>query len=108
MKSKNRLSTFRRQPGKQHLKIIKYILFLIFCTLGSLSVNAEDRIELEGGAIFGNSEAPKATYIVPWKPLIPVEIKGLEIETLLDEELELIDPELFKRQVELYKLANDK
>ena len=67
---------------------------------------AEDRIELEKGAIIGNREAPKAIYIVPWRPLTPVDIKGLEIETLLDEELELIEPEVFKRQVELYNLMH--
>ena len=76
------------------------LMLLIYSYAG-----AEDRIELEGGTIFGNSEAPKATYIVPWKPLIPVEIKGLEIDTLLNEQLEFIEPELFKRQVELYKIG---
>lgn len=73
---------------------------------GALLCQAEDRIELEKGAIIGNREAPKAIYIVPWRPLTPVDIKGLEIGILLDEELELIDPEAFKRQVELYGLIH--
>lgn len=88
---------------KRKLALIIYI-FILAVSMAA----AEDRIELEGGSVFGNSEAPKATYIVPWKPLVPEDIKGLEIGTLLDEELELIDPELFKRQVELYKLVNEK
>lgn len=83
-------------------KIRLFLSFILFIPVITL---AEDRIDLEGSSIFGNSEAPKATYIVPWKPLIPDEIKGLEIGTLLNEELEFIDPELFKRQVELYKLG---
>ena len=69
-----------------------------------LATAADDRIELEKGAIIGNSESPKATYIVPWRAITPVEIKGLEIGALLDEELEMIKPEVFKRQVELYRL----
>jgi len=85
---------------------LKYILLFIWIVVYSLGLSAEERVDLEG-TVFGNREAPKATYIVPWKPLIPVEVKGLEIGTLLDEELEFIDPELFKRQVELYKLANE-
>lgn len=88
---------------------LKYMFLMVGILMYSLGlqVKAEDRVDLEG-TVFGNREAPKATYIVPWKPLIPVEVKGLEIGTLLDEELEFIDPELFKRQVELYKLANEK
>ena len=70
----------------------------------SVSISAEDRIELEKGAIIGNSESPKASYIVPWRAISPVEIKGLEIGALLDEELEMIEPEVFRRQVELYRI----
>ena len=90
------------------MKIKKQLFLILFLMALPIVAIAEDRIELEGGTIFGNSEAPKATYIVPWKPLVPVEVKGLEIGTLLDEELEFIEPELFKRQIELYNLANKK
>ena len=80
-----------------------FVFVAIFAYAGLLS--AEEKVELEG-TVFGNREAPKATYIVPWRPLVPSEVKGLQISTLLNEELELLDPELFKRQVELYKLEN--
>ena len=79
------------------------VLVILFVFLSPVMA-AEDRIELEKGAIFGNSESPKATYIVPWRAITPVEIKGLEIGALLDEELVMINPEVFKRQVELYRL----
>lgn len=87
--------------------INNYLLGLLLFS-SALLCQAEDRIELEKGAIIGNREAPKAIYIVPWRPLTPVDIKGLEIGNLLDEELELIDPETFKRQVELYGLTHSK
>jgi len=87
------------------IRFVQKLFLLGMLLLSSASVcQAEDRIELEKGAIIGNQEAPKAIYIVPWRPLTPVDIKGLEIGNLLDEELELIDPETFKRQVELYGL----
>jgi len=89
------------------IRLIKKELLLgSFLFLAVLMCHAEDRIELEKGAIIGNREAPKAIYIVPWRPLTPVDIKGLEIGILLDEELELIDPETFKRQIELYGLTH--
>jgi len=89
------------------IKFIQNILLLsIFLLSGTFVCQAEDIIELEKDAIIGNQEAPKAIYIVPWRPLTPVDIKGLEIGNLLDEELELIDPETFKRQIELYGLTH--
>jgi len=89
------------------IRLIQNVFLLgILLLSGALVCHAEDRIELEKGAIIGNREAPKAIYIVPWRPLTPVDIKGLEIGNLLDEELELIDPETFKRQIELYGLRH--
>ena len=76
----------------------------LLCVVTSSSLSAADRIELEKGAIIGNSESPKATYIVPWRAITPAEIKGLEIGALLDEELVMIKPEVFRRQVELYRI----
>jgi len=66
---------------------------------------AEDRISLDKEAIIGNKEAPKAIYIVPWRALVPSGMQSLEIGALLDEELEMIDPEVFRRQIELYDLV---
>ena len=86
------------------IRLIQCFGFVVLFVLLSPVMAAEDRIELEKGAIFGNSESPKATYIVPWRAITPVEIKGLEIGALLDEELVMINPEVFKRQVELYRL----
>jgi len=83
--------------------MFKYILVLFIGVTSGLKA-ADERIELEKGAIIGNSESPKATYIVPWRAITPVQIKGLEIGALLDEELVMIKPEVFKRQVELYRL----
>jgi len=86
----------------------RMVIFAGILMLATQVYSAEERIELEKGAIIGNSESPKATYIVPWRAISPVEIKGLEIGALLDEELEMIKPEVFRRQVELYHLRTNK
>lgn len=78
--------------------------FLMLISLAAF-VQAEDRIQLQRDSVIGNEESPKALYVVPWRPLNPVGIEGLQIETLLDEQLELIDPETFRRQVELHQVS---
>lgn len=78
---------------------------ILFCSLlFSAALFAEDKIILEKENVIGNEESPKALYIVPWRPLQPVGVTGLEIQSMLDEELELVDPETFKRKVELYQI----
>lgn len=78
---------------------------LLFCTLVLMTaVFAEEKIILEKENVIGNEESPKALYVVPWRPLQPVGVAGLEIQSMLDEELELVDPETFKRKVELFQI----
>lgn len=87
------------------------LLFLLtagLSLLGIAAVSAEDRLDLEGNTIFGSRESPKALYVVPWRPLASGDIVGLQVETLLDEELEPIDPEAFRRQVEFYDVLHEK
>jgi len=79
-------------------------IILVLLSFYTSAIHCEERIQLEKGAIIGNSESPKATFIVPWRAITPIEIKGLEIGALLDEELKMIKPEVFKRQVELYQI----
>jgi len=80
-------------------------IMLLFCVLiMSTALFAEDKIILEKENIIGNEESPKALYVVPWRPLQPVGVAGLEIQSMLDEELELVDPETFKRKVELFQI----
>lgn len=80
-------------------------LFILLLSLAFYSaVWAEDRLELEADRVLGNRDAPKALYIVPWRPLDNGQISGLEIQSLLDEQLKLLDPDQVARQRELYDL----
>ena len=62
--------------------------------------------ELSGMSIVGNDEAPKSLYIVPWKSSeIGVETS---LDTMLNENDVPVDREVFKRQLEFYKVSTTK
>ena len=62
--------------------------------------------ELSGMSIVGNDEAPKSLYIVPWKSS---EV-GAEtsLDTLLNEGDVPVDRDVFKRQLEFYRVSTSK
>jgi len=62
--------------------------------------------ELSGMSIVGNDEAPKALYIVPWKSS---EIgKETRLDTMLNEGDVPVDKDVFRRQLEFYKVSTAK
>jgi len=59
--------------------------------------------EMSGISIVGNDEAPKSLYIVPWDSS---EIGGeTSLDTMLSEDDVPVDREVFKRQIEFYKIS---
>ena len=57
--------------------------------------------ELSGISIVGNKEAPKSLFIVPWKS------SELGVETgltskLLNENMSVVDKEVFERELDFY------
>jgi len=82
--------------------IIKLIMISLFLTTVLSPALAEDRIELEGTAIFGNQELPKVLYIVPWKDSELPQLNEPPLESLIDEALSPIDRSEFRRQVIYY------
>jgi hypothetical protein len=61
-------------------------------------------LDLGTTSITGNQELPKVLYIVPWKTSDLGELVGRPVNTLLDEVLAPIDPEVFERQLDYYTL----
>ena len=62
--------------------------------------------ELSGMSIVGNDEAPKSLYIVPWKSSeVGVETS---LDTMLNEGDVPMDRDVFKRQLEYYKVSTSK
>ena len=92
------------------------ILALVLCA-PPLSALAQDRAgteakgagteakELSGMSVLGNTETPKALYIVPWKTS---EI-GMTTDLrsgLLNDAMVPVDKEVFQRQLQFYEISN--
>jgi hypothetical protein len=63
--------------------------------------NTDEAKALSGISIVGNKEAPKSLFIVPWKS------SELGVETglsskLLDEKMQVVDKEVFERELDFY------
>jgi hypothetical protein len=62
----------------------------------------EDRLQLDTTEITGNQELPKVLYIVPWKRADLGDLLGKPANSLLDEVLQPIDRDVFKRENRYY------
>jgi hypothetical protein len=58
--------------------------------------------EVPGTSIIGNKELPIGLDFVPWRPAAAGAVSEGPTQ-LLDEPLEPIDPEVFRRELELYQ-----
>jgi hypothetical protein len=67
------------------------------------SGKAQDRIELDTTQITGNRELPKVLYIVPWKRSDLGDLTGKPVNSLLDEVLQPVDRDVFKRENRYYR-----
>jgi hypothetical protein len=61
-----------------------------------------DRVELDNTQITGNRELPRVMYVVPWKKPDLGDFGGRPAKSLLDELLQPLDRDVFKRQVRYY------
>lgn len=64
---------------------------------------AMDSLDLGTTSITGNQELPKVLYIVPWKKSDLGELVGRPVNTLLEEVLAPVDPEVFERHLDYYE-----
>lgn len=70
--------------------------------LFSVSLLAQQRLEMEGTSIIGNKELPKVLYIVPWKSAEPISLVTPPFESVLDQAPRPVDRSTFKRRVDFY------
>ena len=93
----------------------KFALCLCLILLTAATVTAQDADnkkkesdakELSGMSIVGNDEAPKSLYIVPWKS------SEIGVETSLSSKLNEgdvpVDRDVFKRQLEFYRISKSR
>ena len=77
-------------------------LTTIIMLAASLSVLAEEQMELEGMAVIGNRELPKALFIVPWKDPNAELTPERPVNSLIDEALQPVDPDVFRRKLDYF------
>jgi len=58
------------------------------------------QIDMEGMSIIGNNELPKALFIVPWKAAEAPIIPRRPLNSLINDELSPIDPDVFRRYLQ--------
>jgi hypothetical protein len=61
-----------------------------------------DRLELDPTAVKGNRELPRVMYVVPWKRSDLGDLVGRPVNSLLDEVLQPVDRDVFKRENRYY------
>jgi len=67
-----------------------------------------DRLELDPTSITGNRELPKVMVIVPWKKADLGELTGRPANSLLNEVLEPVDREVFRRELRYFEALETK
>jgi hypothetical protein len=95
-------------------KLILYFFVFLFPAFMALAQDVKDVNKakeseakaLSGMSIVGNDEAPKSLYIVPWKS------SEIGVETSLNPMLNAsdvpVDRDVFKRQIEFYRVSTAK
>ena len=84
------------------VSLLCLLLFTSLAASAEETAKADDATNLPGTAIIGNKELPIGLDIVPWRPSAAGPAKEGPTQ-LLDEPLEPIDPEIFRRQLDLYQ-----
>ncbi len=95
-------------------KLVLCLCVILFSAVMALAQDVKDvnkdkqskAKELSGMSIVGNDEAPKSLYIVPWKSSeIGV---GTGLDMMLNAGDVPVDRDVFKRQLEFYKIRTAK
>ena len=73
--------------------------FLIFAISSTASVNAQEKLQMQGTEITGNKELPKILYIVPWKSVERFDISSPPIVSIMEQKLTPIERASFKRTI---------
>ena len=76
--------------------MLRFFMFLVLCNTPVLA--QKNTIDLES-TFKGNQEQPKVLYIVPWQKINAPEAYYQPLESLIDENFELLDRDEFKREL---------
>lgn len=76
----------------------KIIMAFILILLSKVSMG-EDRINMEGTSVIGNSEMPNVLYVVPWKKTPEPNLNPELHESLVEDQLKPIDRNVFRKKI---------
>ncbi len=76
--------------------------------LAAVPVMAARQLDMEGMSVTGNSELPKALFIVPWKDPQAGLSPERPVNSLVDEALQPIDPDVFRRKLDYFDTVRKK
>lgn len=72
------------------------------------AANSTDHLSLDTTTVTGNKELPKVMYIVPWKKAELGQLPGQPFNSLLNDVLQPVDREVFRREVSYYQVVSGK
>jgi len=72
----------------------------------SIYALAEEQMDMQGMAVIGNRELPKALFIVPWKDPNVVLLPERPVNSLIDEALQPVDPDVFRRKLDYFNTVH--
>jgi 2'-5' RNA ligase len=90
-------------------KQLRHLIHFLTLLLGLVTQShAEQRLDMEGAAIFGNKESPNVLYVVPWRQA--KRLTGMmapEMNTM-EELLVPLDRDVFRRHMDWHQTFGEK
>jgi hypothetical protein len=86
----------------REIRITLKALGLLVLLATASPAQASQEMNLDGMSVFGNRELPKALFIVPWKEPQPGLTPERPVNSLVDEVLRPVDPDVFRRKLEYF------
>jgi len=74
----------------------------LLLSLAGVASPAAEKMDMEGMSVIGNRELPKALFIVPWKDPKAELTPERPVNSLVDEALQPVDPDVFRRKLDYF------
>lgn len=81
---------------------------LLMQGLGTASGATAQQMDMDGMSVIGNRELPKALFIVPWKDPEAGLTPERPVNSLIDEALQPVDPDVFRRKLDYFDTVHKK
>ena len=86
----------------QRLSLHLWLGLLLSLAGVALPAAAAEKMDMEGMSVIGNRELPKALFIVPWKDPKAELTPERPVNSLVDEALQPVDPDVFRRKLDYF------